>query len=686
MSLGWRDPILEHFSASSAGVSRVTVVADPDQLLAEARTAQALREAGFDVLAFEDPIAFRFVYERRFRQAWDAGQDTPLVLVLRTADADAARVPWDILQRARREQRVFVFGLPQLFPTLAPAVVGELDRADFDRLHSAALQTPRGQLGENGTRDFVLRHVFDLVPQSIKTTPDLLRALLELHYPGRALPVSVAERLLSLLAASGRFADWPLRELVLSRAAFFAFLDERWPRFVEMQARIKQGRTGVSEPEPLYGAQLTGPSDLPFDHERVRVYIDNLFVEGLLHPTHTVSKEQLAGHWTEVGVVGGEEARVERFVRMLDRVEGAVPGDSDSGAPATPAQWLELAQRFAELIALRWSLPTGVDTTVTTRFETLHARVEAAFLVWLRRAYGSLASMSPRPRPVMVHQIPTVMGLELDRPAPGAATKQAVVVVDGLALDQWVVVRESMPKEWRLDEGAAFAWIPSLTMVSRQSIFAARPPEYFGKYLDITAKEESHWQRFWQGRGLQANQIAYVCARGQEADTALLERVKEKTRDRRVRVLGMVVGKVDEMIHGEVMGTDGMHAGVRHWSERGALTILLDELFDAGFAVTLTADHGNVEATGFGRPDVGVTADAKGERVHVYRDEAIRARVAAAHPGSVEWPPLGLPADYLALIAPARRAFVPEGRETVAHGGVCLEEVVVPYVRIARGT
>jgi hypothetical protein len=45
---------------------------------------------------------------------------------------------------------------------------------------------------------------------------------------------------------------------------------------------------------------------------------------------------------------------------------------------------------------------------------------------------------------------------------------------------------------------------------------------------------------------------------------------------------------------------------------------------------------------------------------------------------------VGLPDDYLALIAPALRAFIGEGKRTVAHGGICIEEVIVPFVTIAH--
>jgi hypothetical protein len=107
-------------------------------------------------------------------------------------------------------------------------------------------------------------------------------------------------------------------------------------------------------------------------------------------------------------------------------------------------------------------------------------------------------------------------------------------------------------------------------------------------------------------------------------------------------------------------------------------------LLDRGFEVILTADHGNVEGIGIGKPNVGVIADERGQRAHVFSDALMRSNVAEKYPGSLEWPNIGLPDDYLALIAPPLRAFIGEGKRTVAHGGCCIEEVIVPFVTIAR--
>ena len=77
----WRDTILQHFREP---IDRLTVVADPDGLLFEEELLATIRQNGFDLLAFDDPVAFRYQYESRFRKRWDEGVGTDLVVVLRS--------------------------------------------------------------------------------------------------------------------------------------------------------------------------------------------------------------------------------------------------------------------------------------------------------------------------------------------------------------------------------------------------------------------------------------------------------------------------------------------------------------------------------------------------------------------------------------------------------------------------
>jgi len=151
-----------------------------------------------------------------------------------------------------------------------------------------------------------------------------------------------------------------------------------------------------------------------------------------------------------------------------------------------------------------------------------------------------------------------------------------------------------------------------------------------------------------------------------------------------LRIAGLVVDKVDKIMHGMEMGTAGMHNQVAQWARQPYLGSLLNLLLDNGFRVFLTSDHGNVEAEGCGRPAEGAVADLGGERVRVYGDAALRRKVKQQIPTAIEWTPVGLPSDYLALLAPSRQAFVRHGQNTVSHGGISIEELIVPLVEIER--
>jgi hypothetical protein len=149
-----------------------------------------------------------------------------------------------------------------------------------------------------------------------------------------------------------------------------------------------------------------------------------------------------------------------------------------------------------------------------------------------------------------------------------------------------------------------------------------------------------------------------------------------------MRVVGLVIDKVDRIMHGMELGAAGMHNQVRQWTTQGYMAQLLDLLLDHGFEVTITADHGNIEAVGFGRPMEGAVADLRGERVRVYPDSSLRARVHGSFPEAIAWPAIGLPVDFLPLIAPGRCAFIRAGDHIVAHGGISIEELLVPLVQV----
>jgi PglZ domain len=653
----WRAQILREFSP---GVKPITAVVDPDGLLTEPLLSQGLDERGFELLVFEDSISFRFAYESRFRSRIDAGLRVDLIVV---SDADAGSqimLPFDVLMKAQK----LSFSLADVFPHLSYPVLRALEPQYIDRLYEAQLRFRPGILGENATKDFILRHVFEIAAELIRDDADLLGTLLRRHYRVQSIPQTFVERLVQVLCQDGRFADWPLAMLLKDRSLFYAFLQERWPLFLD--------RCDPAAKAQLPSLSIEGPEYLPFDQPDVRVYIDNLFVEGMLQPIEWTGVPQA---WAAAGVrLDPQHAKERRFEALLDIAERELPRDD-----AHHGDWLSFARIWAEVNLLGCPSGAGSLPDQSPRFTSIRTQLDIRFSRWLQKRIGSLSSLPASP-PVMVHHIARFLATQLE-----SAGKLALIVVDGLAFDQWLDVQREISQKhptWRFDENATFAWVPTITSVSRQSIFAGKAPLYFPSSIYSTGREANLWVQFWGDHSLASYEIAYLKGLG---DSTTLEAVEQVLLEPRVKVIGAVVDKVDRILHGMELGALGMHNQVRQWAAEGFPAALLDLLLSKGFVVFLTADHGNVESVGCGRPREGVTAEIRGERARIYSDPVLRANVAARFPSAISWKPIGLPEDFLPLLSADRTAFVSEGERTVAHGGVTLEEAVVPFIRVVGG-
>ena len=217
--------------------------------------------------------------------------------------------------------------------------------------------------------------------------------------------------------------------------------------------------------------------------------------------------------------------------------------------------------------------------------------MDIRFTAWSAKRYAGLINLPPVP-PVMLHHLPRFLAGQMGE---DRAAKVALLVVDGLSLDQWLVVREALASRqpgFRFREHMLFAWIPTITSVSRQAVFAGDPPIFFPNSIQTTDKEPALWTQFWMNQGLLPNEIVYAKGLGDGP----LEDISETLSHPKARVAGLVVDKVDKIMHGMELGTAGMHNQVRQWAQKPYLSTLINLLLDEDFRVYLTSDHGNVEA------------------------------------------------------------------------------------------
>lgn len=658
----WRTALLTNFVT---GVKPVTAVADPDHLLREPVLLQRVEELGFVVLFFEDSLAFRVEYETRIRPRWDAGEMIEMVVSFDPGENDFETLPVDVLEQAKRVR----LHLKDMFPLLSYDVVRRLEPRYYDALFSAYVTGAVQPMGDVLSKDFLLRHLFRVDGSLVQTEAELLHFLCRLHYTQAILPDVLAQHLEHIL--QDRFTQWSIGLLLRDRAAFFAFLQERWPLFIKATGG---GKHLVDEgKEPM---RLPGPRSIPFGHHDVRVFVDNFFADGLLMPIAWDWNDAIDQRWIRVGLLDAEERNPSlRLGELLADLVKTVPKPD-----AQPAEWQKFSVRWGQARFLRTKLGEAVQAAEAETYNATEQVVRGNFLSWVEQTYPRIYNI-PATTPAMVHHLPGYLAKMMEH---GATRRVALVLVDGLALEQWVAIRDVIKPRLPsalFDESAVFAWAPTITPISRQATFSGKIPANFADTLLETSRDEQRWRQFWSGKGLYPHEVASIAIHGNPGDQLGMEDCVSAD----TKVLAVTIYKVDKIMHGMQLGAAGMLSQVELWAKGSFLVDLLDLLLTREFTVLITSDHGNTEATGIGSPKQGVLCETPGERVRLFSEARFADECVAKVPGSRVWSHPGLPPAFFPVVAPAGKAFVTKGTTTVCHGGDSIQELAVPFVVIRPG-
>lgn len=655
----WTERILQAFPED---LSPFWIASDPDNLLLDERILRVLRDRGFEVLPFEDSIAFRVEYEERYRAAWDKGiSGTCKALILQCSATDLNLLPWDYLQRARRVN----LSLADLMPKLNVSVIRQIDGAHLEKLFSAHNSFAPQVLGESMTKEFLLTHLFEINPHLMRKPEIFWREAFGLLYRGSVLPSLLAQHVAKILSDSA-VGHLPIQDLLSSKSTMVRTVQASWSRFLEQQGVEIDHSDRDSGPETVTGF------DIPFDHADIRVIVDTLFLEGALQPVSVRTAPATLPDWIKLGAL-------QNPTNLRDLVSGGI-GSAAAKLPAPDAthrDWTDAAKRLAETIYRFHELPSEDAAVLRPAMRQLQLEADTRLREWVEKRFQDLPSLPVAKAPVMVHHIPRYLSM---RRSTGE-DKIALVVFDGMALDQWVQIREYLSArapDLTADENGCFAWLPSLTSVSRQALFSGLRPREFKASIETTAQEPSLWNRFWLENGLRAGEVYY---RKAIKRTEQLVELEAAVSSPSIKVAGLVVDMIDELVHGAMLGKRGLSGQIQEWCETGFVEELFKLLIGNGFHVYVTADHGNVDAEGIGRLNQGVISEVRGERVRTYRSETLAESV----PTGIDAFPFGgpgLPPDFLPLYASGRGAFVPAGHQVVAHGGMSVEELIVPFVKI----
>lgn len=266
---------------------------------------------------------------------------------------------------------------------------------------------------------------------------------------------------------------------------------------------------------------------------------------------------------------------------------------------------------------------------------------------------------------VISKNAPAILPKAIDLIAGG---KVALVVADGMSLFDYEILSRHMPN-FTCDDHCSYALIPTTTSISRQSLLSGKYPQQLENPFSL-AKEELGFYETAVDHGYTKQQSFY--GRGYNAIPGPL-----------VRFAAIVINDIDDMVHGQMQGRQGMYNDVTLFAKSGKLQTLCGKLLDRGFTVYLTADHGNTHCIGGGAAQrTGVETETKSKRMIVLKDFAeITSELVER---TIRYPGYYMNKTYQYLICKGNTSFDNIGNDVMTHGGITLEEVIVPFVKIRR--
>ena len=647
--ISWESQLIERIHPD---IAFLWAVEDADGLFRSDRVARLLADRGADIVLFDDPMMFRYFYEAEMRSRLEAGLPCCYVIVLNEHPEGLRRLPADVYQTCRKLE----VALGDVFPKLSRKVLRDLEPMILSRLWEKRDQIPGHILSDIETADLILRLGYRIEPTLIESFADIIRYLIELHFNGQHLSDAIIVRLEQICAGiPGKPSN--VGELIREPARFWEFLQNEWETWLVGEHRLMQR---------LHDR-------VPFEDNRIRVFVDNLFTEGFLSPvTLPPSSRKLPVEWCRIGVAD-QSAKVasNELIQQREALAKILP-DED----ASYQDWLRFANRYSSHVAAWFAADRPKEMTAEF-WDHFWIPMDKQFQQWVVRNLDGLHNLPPT-RPVVTHHIPKFLARNVS-----AGERVVLLVLDGLSFSQWKLLKpelDSTHDDILIGEDLCFTLLPSITNVCRQAIYSGELPIYFEKTIARTDTDGKRWKSWWDG-ALPRTRNQHLLVQGQHSDLGVVHDALAEA----PHALGITVTMPDEMMHGATMGWRGLFDQLRLWAGHSFLKKVISASLSAGYKVFLTSDHGNLEAVGTGSPSEGVLVDRCGQRVRVYQDSTLRDHSASAlQAKAMPWHSKILPQNYLPLIHTGRGAFTTPGNLLVCHGGASLDELVVPFIEFSR--
>jgi CheY-like chemotaxis protein len=364
--------------------------------------------------------------------------------------------------------------------------------------------------------------------------------------------------------------------------------------------------------------------------------------------------------------------------------------------------WIEI---YRQIVHFQLKLTEAQDAGMLDMLQALTSQVDQEFTKFYERNFEEWMAGPGEDVPMLSHRLlperlmPLLQG---DDPRP-----IYLIVIDNLRLDQWELIEPMIQDKWRVKRKAPyFSILPTATQYARNALFAGLNPAEI-------ARVHPQWWTDERDEGGKNNHE-------QELFEALLKRMGYSQRSAYFKVIrhdygrkfvdqfhttkengvtAVVYNFVDQLSHARTdsdvikqltEGEAGYRSLTASWFKNSTLREAMDRMAEAGARVIVTTDHGTIRVEDSvvvrGERDTNTNPRYKvGKNLGYDAKEVFEVR----NPEAFGLPRRNIADSYIFakghdfLVYPNNQSeHVRRFKGTFQHGGISMDEVIIPWVEL----